>query len=119
MAGKSIDERISNLEKQQEQLDKKKEQLDKRRKALVAKKNQQERKARTKRLIEVGAIIEELLEIEFDTQEKKDALIEVLTTDRGNSFSSSYTYKKNMSKEITAICQAKQMQKEILNTIPL
>lgn len=75
MATKSIEERIDDLQKKQAQLKAQE-------KALKAKKSQAERKARTKRLIEVGAIIEKALEMEFDTPEKREKLLEILTKQR-------------------------------------
>lgn len=50
----NIDERIAELDKRQEQ-------LQARKKKLLAQKNQKERKARTKRLIEIGASVESVL----------------------------------------------------------
>ncbi|MBO6214677.1 MAG: relaxasome subunit MobC [Lachnospiraceae bacterium] len=75
MASKSIEERIDDLQKKQAQLKAQE-------KALKAKKSQAERKARTKRLIEVGAIIEKALDMEFDTPEKREKLLEILTKQR-------------------------------------
>ena len=75
MATKSIEERIDELQKKQAQLKAQE-------KALKAKKSQAERKARTKRLIEVGAILEKAMDMEFDTQEKKDKLLDILTKQR-------------------------------------
>ena len=75
MASRSIDERIDDLQKKQAQLKAQE-------KALKAKKSQAERKARTKRLIEVGAVIEKALDMEFDTQEKRDKLLDILIKQR-------------------------------------
>lgn len=54
MAERSIEERIAELQKRQEQLKAKE-------KALKAKQAQAERKARTKRLIEIGGAVESVL----------------------------------------------------------
>lgn len=54
MAERTIEERIAELQKKQEQLKAKE-------KALKAKQSQQERKARTKRLIEIGGAVESVL----------------------------------------------------------
>ena len=52
----TIDERIEKLEE-------KKEQLNQQVKQLKARKSQEERKARTKRLIEIGAAVESVLNL--------------------------------------------------------
>lgn len=54
MAKKSIDERIAELQKKQEQLKAQEKQL-------KAKAKQDERKARTKRLITIGATVESII----------------------------------------------------------
>lgn len=72
MANKSIDERIEEIERKQAQLQAKA-------KLLKSKKTEQERKARTKRLIEVGAIIEKCLDMEFKTPEQRQKLLQLLT----------------------------------------
>lgn len=54
MTRKTIDERIEDLKKKQDQLKAQE-------RALKARKSLQERKARTKRLIEIGAAIENVL----------------------------------------------------------
>ena len=66
MARKTYDERIEELEKRQEQLKAQERQLKKRQSA-------EERKRRTKRLIEMGAIIESVLG-RPTTDEDKDRL---------------------------------------------
>ncbi len=72
MATRSIDERIDELQKKQAQLKAQE-------KALKAKRSQAERKARTKRLIEVGAILEKAMMTEFTSQEDRDRLLRLLT----------------------------------------
>ncbi len=84
MATKSIEERIDDLQKKQAQLKAQE-------KALKAKKSQAERKARTKRLIEVGAILEKAMEMEFETQEDKDKLLRLLTEEKSDQSGSTYT----------------------------
>lgn len=83
MAARSIEERLDEVHKKQEQLKAKE-------KALKAKQSQAARKARTKRLIEVGAIVEKSLALEFDTQEKRDKLLNLLTKTRSDQ--NGYTY---------------------------
>lgn len=84
---KSIEERLAEL-------DKKEKQIKERKKALLARERQAERKARTKRLIEIGGAVESVLGRPI---EKKDLpkLIAFLKQqeERGNFFS------KAMSKE--------------------
>ena len=58
---KSFDERIAELEEKKKQEEKKIEQLKAKQKKLEQQKKSLERKARTKRLIETGAIIESVL----------------------------------------------------------
>jgi len=84
MASRSIDERIDDLQKKQAQLKAQE-------KALKAKKSQAERKARTKRLIEVGAILEKAMEMEFETQEDKDKLLRLLTEEKSDQSGATYT----------------------------
>ncbi len=97
MATKTIDERIAELQKKQSQLKAQE-------KALKAKQAQKERKNRTKRLIEIGAILEKATGITFDSQPKKEALLEVLTKERMGRYGTFYTYGNNirqlMEKEI-------------------
>ena len=54
MAQRTYDERIDELTKKQEQLEAQK-------KALIKKQNEEERKKRTRRLIELGGIVESML----------------------------------------------------------
>ncbi len=81
MAKRSIEERIAELQKRQEQLKAKK-------KALKAKQAQAERKARTKRLIEIGGAVESVLGYPI-TKDDLPKLIVFLKQqeDRGNFFS--------------------------------
>ncbi len=72
MGRKTIEEQIAELEQKQKELKNKM-------KKVKAKQTQEERKARTKRLIEVGAIIEKAIGIEFDTEKKKEVLMKHLT----------------------------------------
>ena len=85
MATKSIEERIDELQKKQAQLKAQE-------KALKAKKSQTERKARTKRLIEVGAILEKAMNVEFKTQEERDRLLHLLTDKRISNNNNEFTY---------------------------
>lgn len=61
---KSVDQQIAEAE----------ERLRK----LKAKKSSEDRKARTKRLIETGAVVEKALGAEFASQESREALLAVL-----------------------------------------
>lgn len=81
MAERSIEERIAELQKRQEQLKAKE-------KALKAKQAQAERKARTKRLIEIGAAVESVLGCPI-TKEDVPKLIAFLNQQesRGHFFS--------------------------------
>ena len=75
MATKTYEERIAELQKKQEQL---KQQE----RALKAKQAERERKMRTKRLIEVGAIVEKALNRELRTPEERQALLDILIEPR-------------------------------------
>lgn len=59
---RSIDERLEELQRKQEQLKAKE-------RALKAKKVQSERKARTKRLIEIGASVESVLNAPIEKED--------------------------------------------------
>lgn len=67
MARKSDDERLRELDEQMEKIKARKQQVESRLK-------EKERKARTKRLIEVGAIFEKYFEIEGQEQAEKVAI---------------------------------------------
>lgn len=75
MANKSIDERIAEIEAKENKL---KQQI----KKLKAEQSKQARNARTKRLIEVGRIVEKAIGIEFDSTEKKELLHSLLIQER-------------------------------------
>ena len=70
-------ERKTN-EQKLEELEKKMEQLKAQRKAIIAREKAAERKARTKRLIEIGAEVEAALGYSLDTKEMILALGEFL-----------------------------------------
>ncbi len=88
MARRSYDERIAEAEKKQEQL---KAQL----RELKNKKSQEARKKRTKRLIELGGIVEKVLGRET-TEEDKDRFYNFLVSqnDRGNYFTDAMNNKE-------------------------
>ena len=67
----TVEERIEKLKQRQAQLKAQE-------KKLLAQKSKAERNARTKRLIEVGAIVEKAIGIELDTPEKKEKLQKIL-----------------------------------------
>jgi len=85
MANKTIDERIAEIEAKENRLKQQK-------KKLKAEQSKQARNARTKRLIEVGAIVEKALGIEFDTPEKKEKLLSLLVQERNGRNGSTYSY---------------------------
>ena len=84
---KSIEERIAALEERESQLKAQK-------KKLKAQQSQRERKARTKRLIETGAVVEKALGVDFTETEDRKALLEVLTETRTTQNGHSYTLSK-------------------------
>lgn len=71
MATKTIDERIAEIEAKENALKQKK-------KRLKAEQSRKVRNARTKRLIETGAVVEKAMGMEFDTEEKRKALMDFL-----------------------------------------
>ena len=82
---KSIDERIAELEEKEKKLKAQK-------KKLKAQQSQAERKARTKRLIEIGAAVEKALGISLDSENKRQALMDILTQERVAKNGSTYSY---------------------------
>lgn len=78
-------ERKTNEQKLAE-LDKKLAQLQQQKKALLQREKQAERKARTKRLIEVGAVVEAALGYPLETEEMRSAFMQFLKQQeqRGN-----------------------------------
>ena len=73
-------ERKTN-EQKLEELEKKMEQLKAQRKAIIAREKAAERKARTKRLIEIGAEVEAALGYSLYTKEMRLALGEFLRSE--------------------------------------
>lgn len=71
MAKRTVDERIAALDEQAEVIKARKQKL-------LAQKKEQDRKARTHRLIETGAIVEKALGMEFNTPEMRQRLLDVL-----------------------------------------
>ena len=71
MARKTIEEQLKALEEKEQVLKARKQQL-------ISKTKEQERKARTKRLIEVGAAVEAALGYPLDTEEMRSALMDFL-----------------------------------------
>ena len=74
---------MSNINEQIEKTDEKIKQLENRKKELLSKQREEERKKRTKRLIERGAILESLIDnAETFTNEQIQAfLVETITTE--------------------------------------
>lgn len=94
MATRSYEERIAELQKKQEQL---KQQE----RALKAKQAERERKMRTKRLIEVGAIVEKALSRELRTPEERQALLDVLIEQRqSKADGSTYSWSSSINKAL-------------------
>ena len=91
----TVEERIEKLKQRQAQLKAQE-------KKLLAQKSKAERNARTKRLIEVGAIIEKALGIEFDTPEKKIKLQNLLLQERSGRNNSTYSYASFFRSQIEA-----------------
>lgn len=85
MTTRSIDERIAEIEAKENKL-----KLQK--KKLKAEQTKQERNARTKRLIEIGAIMEKALGTQLDTAEKRNALFSILVQERPGRNNSIYSY---------------------------
>lgn len=78
MAKRSVEERLEEIKAKKDKL----AQLERKLKAEQSKKSRNER---TKRLIEVGAIIEKALNTELDTPEKRERLLAKLTEQQKNS----------------------------------
>ena len=97
---KTIEEQIAEQEK-------KKQQLEARIKQLKARQSATERKERTRRLIEVGAIVEKGLGVELKSEEQKEALLEILTEQKkdknGNIFTNGSWLKKQVEKKTKSI----------------
>lgn len=93
---KSINERIAALEEKEKQLKAQK-------KKLKAQQSQAERKARTKRLIETGAVLEKALGISLDTEAKRQALLDILIQERPGRNGSTYSYAAYFRKSIEGI----------------
>jgi TolA-binding protein len=66
-------------EEQIRELQQRRDQLNQRITRIKARESQKERKARTKRLIETGAILEKAIDTQFTTQVERDHLLDVLT----------------------------------------
>lgn len=81
----TVEERIEKLKQRQAQLKAQE-------KKLLAQKSKAERNARTKRLIEVGAIVEKAIGIELDTPEKKEKLQKILLQERQARNGNTYSY---------------------------
>jgi len=61
---------------------------------------EEQRKKRTKRLIETGAIIEKVFEMEFDTEDKRKRLLTVLTKSRQYGNGTTCTFEQIIKKEL-------------------
>lgn len=104
MATRSITERIEEIEAKENELKQKK-------KKLKAELSKQARNARTKRLIEIGAIIEKALEIELDTPEKREKLFSILIQERSGRNNSTYSYGEFFRNQINEHIPEKQEYK--------
>lgn len=85
MPTRSIDERLADIEA-------KKNRLKQQEKKLKAELSKQARNARTKRLIEIGAIIEKALAIELDTPEKRETLLSILVQEHSDRNGGTHSY---------------------------
>lgn len=68
---------------------------------LKAQARSEERKARTKRLIETGAVVESALGMELATQEQREALAAVLREERAGNDGSRWTWAAAISDAVT------------------
>lgn len=80
-----IDEKIAKTERMLERLEAKEKRLKQKEKKLKGSASREARNARTKRLIELGAIMEKAIEIEIDTDEKRERLFAFITDKRYKS----------------------------------
>ncbi|MBP3263246.1 conjugal transfer protein TraD [Pseudobutyrivibrio sp.] len=78
MAKRSVEERLEEIKAKKDKL----AQLERKLKAEQSKKTRNER---TRRLIEIGAIIEKALNMELDTPEKRERLLAKLTEPQKNN----------------------------------
>lgn len=78
MAKRTVEERLEEIKAKKDKL----AQLERKLKAEQTKKARNER---TRRLIEVGAIIEKALDMELDTPEKRERLLKKLTEPQKNN----------------------------------
>lgn len=85
MTTRSIDERLADIEA-------KKNRLKQQEKKLKDELSKRERNARTKRLIEIGAIVEKALAIELDTPEKRKALLSIFVQEQLSRNGGMYSY---------------------------
>ena len=85
MVKKTYEEKLSDIEA-------KKNKLNQQLKKLKSEQAKKERNARTKRLIEVGAIVEKAIGIELDTPEQKEKLMAILTQEHTNKNGAKYSY---------------------------
>lgn len=93
MTKRSITERIAEIETKENELKQKK-------KKLKAELSKQTRNARTKRLIEIGAIVEKALGIELDTPEKREKLLSLMIQERPGRNNTTYCYGTFFRKQI-------------------
>lgn len=93
MPKRDIDER---LEINQARINKLKQEQ----KKLLAEKSKQARNARTKRLIEEGALTEKAIGLSLDTPEKREIYFELLTETRPGRNGTTYTYGSYFHDEI-------------------
>lgn len=96
MSTRSIEERLAEIEAKENRLKQQK-------KKLKAEQSKKARNARTKRLIEIGAIVEKALGIELDTPGKREKLLNLLIEEREARNGNTYSYAsffRNKIKEI-------------------
>ena len=102
MDAQSINKRLADIEAKENRLKQQK-------KKLKSELSKQARNARTKRLIEVGAIDEKALKIELDTPEKKEAFLSILIKERTDRNGNTCTYGEYFRNEINSIHETNEV----------
>ncbi len=105
-----------SIEEQIEEQEKKKQQLEARIKQLKARQSATERKERTRRLIEVGAIVEKGIGIELKEKEQREALLSLLTKKRKDRNGNDYTTGGWLFKQLKKEMEESEAAEEDTNT---
>lgn len=101
MTTRSIDERLADIEA-------KKNRLKQQEKKLKDELSKRERNARTKRLIEIGAIVEKALAIELDTPEKREALLSIFVQERPSRNGGMFSYGSSFREQIEKLSSGQE-----------